>query len=80
MRNKLEENADWYQSNTQEKAYVRTRIDDDAIRHLFSRFRKDFVKSFMTAKEIFEKLNLIFDDSNKKMNAQKAFRRLKQID
>ena len=33
----------------------------------------------MTAKKIFEKLNLIFDDLNKKMNAQKTFKRLKQI-
>jgi arsenate reductase-like glutaredoxin family protein len=76
MRNKLKEN----QIALQKKAYVRTRIDDDAIRHLFSRFKKNSIKSFLNAEKIFEKLNLIFDDSNKRVNFMKTFRKLKQID
>jgi hypothetical protein len=79
MRNKLEGNADWYQTALQEKAYVRTRIGGDAIRHLSSRFKKDSVKPFLSAEEIFEELNLIFGDPNKRVNSMKAFRRLKQI-
>jgi hypothetical protein len=80
MRNKLKENANWYQIALQKKAYVRIRIDDDAIRHLFSRFKKNSIKSFLNAEEIFEELNLIFNDSNKRVNFMKTFKRLKQID
>jgi hypothetical protein len=79
MRNKLEGNADWYLTALQEKAYVRTRIGGDAIRHLSSRFKKDSVKPFLSAEEIFEELNLIFGDPNKRVNSMKAFRRLKQL-
>jgi hypothetical protein len=61
MRNKLKENANWYQIVLQKKVYVRTRIDDDAIRHLSSRFKKNSIKSFLSAEKIFEELNLIFD-------------------
>jgi hypothetical protein len=67
-------------TSSTEKAYVRTRIDGDAIRHLSSRFKKDSIKPFLSAEKIFEELNLIFDDSNKRINFMKAFRRLKQID
>jgi uncharacterized protein YktB (UPF0637 family) len=76
IRNKLEENADWYQTSLQEKAYVRTHIEEDAIRHLFSRFRKNLSKSFLCAKEILKELEYIFDDSNKRVNFMKTFRRL----
>jgi hypothetical protein len=80
IRNKLEENADWYQTSLQKKAYVRTRIEGDAIRHLFSRFKKNSIKSFLCAKEILKELKLIFDDSNKRVNFMKTFRRLKQVE
>jgi predicted RNA-binding Zn-ribbon protein involved in translation (DUF1610 family) len=79
MRNKLEENADWFSIKTSKKTYVRTRIDEDAMKHLASRFKKNSIKSFFIAEEIFDNLNRVFDDSNKRVNALKTYRRLKQI-
>jgi hypothetical protein len=43
MRNKLKENADWFSIETSKKTYVCTRIDEDAMNHLFSRFTKDSI-------------------------------------
>ncbi len=80
MRNKLKENADWFSIETNKKAYVRTRIDENAMKHLTSRFKKNSIKSFMIVEKIFDDLNRVFDDLNKKINALKAYRRLKQIE
>ncbi len=49
------------------------------MKHLFVRFKKNSIKSFLIAEEIFDDLNCVFDDSNKKINALKAYRRLKQV-
>ncbi len=80
MRNKLKGNADWFSTDVQQKAYVRIRIDDDVMKHLISRFFKDSIKSYTISKEIFDDLYQIFDDSNRRTNALKAYRRLKQIE
>ncbi len=52
MRNKLKENADWFLIETSKKTYVRIRINDDAMKHFSSRFKKDSIKSFLTAEKI----------------------------
>ncbi len=80
MRNKLKENANWFFIDIQQKAYVRIRIDDDAMKHLIFRFFKNSIKSHTTADEIFDDLYQIFDDSNRRINALKTYRRLKQVE
>ncbi len=80
MRNKLKGNADWFSTDVQQKAYVRIRIDDDVMKHLISRFFKNSIKSYIISKEIFDDLYQIFDDSNRRTNALKTYRRLKQIE
>jgi hypothetical protein len=80
MRNKLKENADWFSIETGKKAYVRTRIDENEMKHLTSRFKKDSIKSFMIVEKIFDDLNRVFDDLNKRVNVLKAYKRLKQIE
>ncbi len=80
MRNKLEENANWFSTDVQQKAYVRIKIDDDVMKHLISRFFKNSIKSCTISKEIFDDLYQIFDDSNRRTNALKTYRRLKQIE
>jgi hypothetical protein len=80
MRNKLEGNANWFSTDVQQKTYVRIRIDDEAMKHLISRFFKNSIKSYITAKKIFDDLYQIFDDSNRRTNALKTYRRLKQIE
>jgi hypothetical protein len=61
MRNKLEENANWFLIDVQQKAYVRIRIDDDVMKHLISRFFKNSIKSYTISKKIFDDLYQIFD-------------------
>jgi hypothetical protein len=51
MKNKLEENVDWFSIETNKRAYVRTRIDEDAMKHLTSRFKKKSIKSFLSLKK-----------------------------
>jgi hypothetical protein len=80
MRNKLKKNANWFFTDIQQKAYVRIKIDDDVMKHLISRFFKNSIKSYTIANEIFDDLYQIFDDSNRRINALKAYRRLKQIE
>jgi hypothetical protein len=80
MRNKLEENSNWFSIDIQQKTYVRIRIDENAMKHLISRFFKNSIKSYIISKEIFDDLYQIFDDSNRRTNALKAYRRLKQIE
>jgi hypothetical protein len=60
IRNKLKENANWFFTNVQQKAYVRIRIDEDVMKHLISRFFKDSIKSYIIADEIFDDLYQIF--------------------
>jgi hypothetical protein len=80
MRNKIKDNANWFSTDVQQKAYVRIRIDDDAMKHLIFRFFENSIKSYTIADEIFDDLYQIFDDSNRRTNALKAYRRLKQIE
>jgi hypothetical protein len=50
------------------------------MKHLISRFFKDSIQSYIISKEIFDDLYQIFDDSNRRINALKAYRRLKQVE
>ncbi len=59
---------------------MRIRINEDAMKHLTSRFKKDSIKSFFTVEEIFDDLNRMFDDFNKKVNVLKTYKRLKQVE
>jgi hypothetical protein len=80
MRKKLQENANWFSIEIQKKIYVRIKIDEDAMKHLISRFFKNSIKSYITSKKIFDDLYQIFDDLNRRINALKAYKRLKQIE
>jgi hypothetical protein len=80
MRNKLEVNANWFFIDVQQKTYVRIKIDDDVMKHFIFRFFKNSIKSYIISKEIFDDLYQIFDDSNRRINALKTYRRLKQIE
>jgi hypothetical protein len=49
------------------------------MKHLTARFSKNSIKPYTIADEIFDDLYQIFDDSNRRTNALKAYRRLKQV-
>jgi hypothetical protein len=68
MRNKLEENANWFLIDVQQKTYVRIRLDEDVMKHLIFRFIKNSIKSYTTADEIFDDLYQIFDVSRFRVN------------
>jgi hypothetical protein len=76
----MKDNANWFFTDVQQKAYVRIKIDDDVMKHLIFRFFKNSIKSYTIANEIFDDLYQIFDDSNRRINALKSYRRLKQIE
>ena len=78
MRSKLKINADHYNTKTLRKVYVKIRIDDEASTHIVSRLRKEFKHSFLTAKNIFDCLYKIYDDSNRRHTTQTQFRKLRQ--
>ncbi len=80
MRNKLKNNANEFFIDVQQKVYVRIKIDEDAMKHLIFRFFKNSIKSYTTADKIFDDLYQIFDDLNRRINALKAYRRLKQVE
>jgi hypothetical protein len=50
------------------------------MKHLIFRFFKNSIKLYIISKEIFENLYQIFDDSNRRTNVLKIYRRLKQIE
>jgi hypothetical protein len=50
------------------------------MKHLISRFFKNSIKLYIISKKIFDDLYQIFDDSNRRTNALKTYRRLKQIE
>ena len=60
--------------------YLRAKIDDDAMKHLMSRFKPNSIKPFETVDEIYSALEEIFDDPNRRINALKKYRRLKQVE
>jgi hypothetical protein len=80
MKNKLEENPNWFFIDIEQKVYVRFKIDEDAMKHLISRFFKNSIKSYIISKEIFNDLYQIFDDLNRRITALKTYKRLKQIE
>ncbi len=59
---------------------MKIKIDEDAMKHLTSRFKKDLIKSFLIAKNVFDDLNKMFDGLNKYVNILKTYKRLKQIE
>jgi uncharacterized protein YktA (UPF0223 family) len=80
MRNKLKRNANWFSIDVQQKMYVRIKIENNAMKHLTTSFFKNLIKSYTIANKIFDDLYQIFDDSNRRMNVLKIYRRFKQIE
>jgi hypothetical protein len=50
------------------------------MKHLIFRFFENSIKSYIISKKIFDDLYQIFIDSNRCINALKAYKRLKQIE
>ena len=74
---KLITNADHYPTETLRMAYVNSRVDGEAYKHLAARSRIGAQKSFATAKEMFEVLQKAYGDVNQAHTAINKFRDLK---
>lgn len=78
IRNKLLANSDHYPTEIIRIAYVETRVGGDAAKHLAPRLRLDARKPFTTAEEIFQYLERVYGDPNRKHTALTEFRKLRQ--
>ena len=78
MRSKLAANEDHKPTELFKKAYVENRVGGEAMGHLEPRLRKNAIKPFLTAEEMFDHLERIYGDPNRKQTAMNLFRSLRQ--
>ncbi|KAN0069292.1 hypothetical protein V8E54_012307 [Elaphomyces granulatus] len=74
IRNKLEANADHYNTEVLRIAYVENRTGGKAAKHLRPRLRVNAVNPYITAEEMLKHLESIFQDPNREANSKREFR------
>lgn len=77
-RTKLENNADHFSTEKMQMGYVQSRVGGIALKHLAARFRPDSTAAFTSTAEIFEALERIYGDPDRRRTATEAFRKLYQ--
>ena len=77
MVKKLTANANHYLTEALRMAYVDSRVDREAYKHLAARLRIDARKPLATAEEMFEVLQKTYGDVNRAHTAMNKFRDLK---
>jgi hypothetical protein len=60
-------------------AYVSTRLDEEAYKHISARLNKNSSRRYLTIDEVFEDLKRVYADPNKMQTAMNAFTRLTQV-
>ena len=82
VKNKLQNNVDWYSIETNKIDYVRSQlaIDDDVVKHVRARLRFDSDKFLKTIEEVSQMLIKIYEAFNKKETMFRKFSNLKQIE
>lgn len=78
IRNKLRGNADHFPTKENKIGYVRSRVDDDAVKHIRARLKPGHVNEFKTAEEVLDVLVKVYGDSDKEGTALKKFSQLRQ--
>jgi hypothetical protein len=76
MRNKLRANEDRYCTEDLRMIYVESRTEGTAAKHLAPRRRAHAVNKFRTAEEMFQHLEKVLSDPNKRINARRDFKAL----
>lgn len=76
MKSKLQANRDHYDSEELRMAYVENRTGGDAARHLAPRLEEG-PSRFQTAKDMFDYLESIYLDPNRREKARAEFKKLK---
>lgn len=77
MRRKLEANADHFPTEQMHIAYVESRVEEDAHKHIAARSRPEARNPFTTAEEVFAVLFKAYGDTNRKHTAMNKFRDLR---
>lgn len=76
MSQKLTANADHFDSPQLRIAYVASRCEGKARKHITPRMREDVVNPYIDSKDILNHLKTIYDDPNRVTTAKHQFRQL----
>ena len=76
MTQKLEANHDHYDSPQLRRAYVASRCDGKARKHITPRLRSESVNPYEDSVDMLEHLKTIYDDPNRATTAKNQFRQL----
>ena len=78
MQSKLEANQDHFPTQALQIGYIQSRVAGTAALHINPRLRPTAVNKFKTANEIFEVLDKVFSDPDRRYTARQAYRKLYQ--
>jgi len=78
MQSKLEANQDHFPTQALQIGYIQSRVAGTAALHINPRLRPSAANKFKSAEEIFEVLDKVFSDPDRKYTARQAYRKLYQ--
>jgi hypothetical protein len=78
MQSKLEANQDHFPTPALQISYIQSRVVGTATLHINPRLRPTTTNKFKTVDEIFEVLDKVFSDPDRKYTARQAYRKLYQ--
>ena len=78
MQSKLEANQDHFPTQALQIGYVQSRVAGTAALHVNPRLRPTAVNKFKTVEEVFEVLDKVFSDPDRRYTARQAYRKLYQ--
>jgi len=78
MKSKLSANQDHYPTEALRMGYVENRVGGNAIKHLAPRLRTGSTNPFVSTEDMFEVLERVYGDPNRRQTASAEFRRLYQ--
>jgi len=76
MQSKLEANQDHFPTQALQIGYIQSRIAGTAALHINPRLRLTVVNKFKTIEEVFEVLDKVFSDLDRRYTARQAYRKL----
>ncbi len=80
INNKLQTNVNYFDTENIHIVYVISRLEDDAVEHIFIRCYHDISYSYTSTDELFEHLKRIYDDIDKNRKCHHKYNALRQID
>jgi len=80
MNDKLIVNVDQFDDEIICIVYMMSRLEDDAVKHIFARRRFDFSNSFTSIYELFDHLKEIYNELNKNRKSRREYNALRQAD